>query len=641
MNQEEMQVKISKLDYAREELKKHFIGLDNIIDEIIAKISPWYIMPELIERPLIVCLWGMTGVGKTDLVRKLVTALDIQDKYQEIQMTIDKFGGNGITTIEEALRENQNIEVKQPYILLLDEIQRFRSIEKDGSDNHSSTYNDIWELLSDGKLKPQYDLNTLMSMIFSFKKYSDLKENPEKLNKKEEEEASDYLDYRFGDDYHSAKRLKSILTLSEDVTAIMAMSPEEKFQRLMYGINSKSIYEHKDYTKGLIFISGNLDEAYSVANSAEDVDFDADIYHNITKKINVIDIKEALQRRFKPEQIARFGNNNIIYPSLTKNSFNELIRRKSRSICDKIKEKTNIDIEIDNSVYKLIYNNGVFPVQGTRPVFSTITDIIERNLLRFVYTYLLEERSGSIKIIYENETLSAINIGKNNEVFMKIPYIGDIDLIRNKNRKDDNRKYGIAVHEAGHALIYSLLFGVAPPQIVAVTTNNNAAGFVALHKTDQTKDMIVKQVLSLYGGGAAEEMVFGEKYRSAGVSLDFNKATDLVGHMIRKWGMYDYKSTIAAEDADNDSFNCDLKESNKHIEVLCTRFYNESKKILTENKDFFIDIVNELVNREIMSSEEFTEICKRHGHKIDVKESDEVLFSDVKDSFNKWRDYEK
>jgi ATP-dependent Clp protease ATP-binding subunit ClpA len=54
------------------ELKGDFVGLDEIIDEIIRNIEVWYVMPEVITRPVIVNLWGMTGVGKTDLVRRLV-----------------------------------------------------------------------------------------------------------------------------------------------------------------------------------------------------------------------------------------------------------------------------------------------------------------------------------------------------------------------------------------------------------------------------------------------------------------------------------------------------------------------------------------------------------------------------------------
>ena len=75
-----------ELDNLRAQLKKDFIGLDEVIDQIIESIKVWYIFPELQIRPTIVCLWGLTGVGKTDLVRKMVSYLRMQDRFMEIEM---------------------------------------------------------------------------------------------------------------------------------------------------------------------------------------------------------------------------------------------------------------------------------------------------------------------------------------------------------------------------------------------------------------------------------------------------------------------------------------------------------------------------------------------------------------------------
>ena len=74
----------AELDTLRGQLKKDFIGLDEVIDQIVESIKVWYIFPELQIRPTIVCLWGLTGVGKTDLVRKMVSYLRMQDRFMEI-----------------------------------------------------------------------------------------------------------------------------------------------------------------------------------------------------------------------------------------------------------------------------------------------------------------------------------------------------------------------------------------------------------------------------------------------------------------------------------------------------------------------------------------------------------------------------
>src|SRR6266404_3726352 len=77
------------LDNLKTLLKKDFVGLDAIIDQIVESIKIWYIFPELQIRPTTICLWGLTGVGKTDLVRKLVAYLRMQDRFLELEMTED------------------------------------------------------------------------------------------------------------------------------------------------------------------------------------------------------------------------------------------------------------------------------------------------------------------------------------------------------------------------------------------------------------------------------------------------------------------------------------------------------------------------------------------------------------------------
>lgn len=619
------------LENARTELKNYFIGLDDIIDEIISKISPWYIMPELVSRPLIICLWGMTGVGKTDLVRRLIKLISFQDRFAEIQMTIDNVKPQ---SIESVLSDNENIEFGKPYVLLLDEVQRFRSVERDGSENHTNSFKDIWDLLSDGKLTPEVDLTSLFTMIFSFKKYEKIKSGEADGGN---ESAEDYLDYRFEGDYFNAKRLKTLLQLSSSYDEIIRMTPQEKFKLLVEAIESKTIYEHKDYTKGLIFISGNIDEAYSVANSTDDVDYDADLYNKLTKQISIIDIKKALKRRFKPEQIARFGNNNIIYPSMSRKSFEQLIERRSNNIAESITKLTNINISIKPNIYKLIYDNGVFPVQGTRPLFSTITDTIERNVLDFIY------QINSKDIEYNNITIDYINdelvctYALEYEILgtIKKYYVGDIDKVRKKNNSNDDKKYGIAVHEAGHAVLYSTLLGVAPPQIITLTTNDYAAGYVSIHETSMSYNMLFKIMVMLYGGAAAEEMVFGKNYRCAGAKSDISKATAIAGSIVRKYAMSDQKCEYVTND-DDELGNRNLSETDNMITTLCNDAYDKALTLLNKNRELFSDVVNTLITNGVLTSDEYVKICKENGSNVIILDSEETIYDNLKYLFEMW-----
>ena len=68
------------------QLKTELFGIDTVIDRVIDSVRAWYVLPELVSRPVIVCLWGLTGTGKTQLVRRLAQLLGFYDRFIEVQM---------------------------------------------------------------------------------------------------------------------------------------------------------------------------------------------------------------------------------------------------------------------------------------------------------------------------------------------------------------------------------------------------------------------------------------------------------------------------------------------------------------------------------------------------------------------------
>ena len=61
------------------QLKTEFVGLDSIIDQFGTSIHAWYVTPEIITRPTIVSVWGMTGTGKTSVVKRLIELLNLNE----------------------------------------------------------------------------------------------------------------------------------------------------------------------------------------------------------------------------------------------------------------------------------------------------------------------------------------------------------------------------------------------------------------------------------------------------------------------------------------------------------------------------------------------------------------------------------
>jgi len=310
----EIKAKKAKLEACGKFLKQEFIGIDAIIDDVLDYLQVWYLMPDVLTRPVIINLWGMTGVGKTDLVRKMVKFLEFQDRFTEVELSNSEKSG-WVSTVTQILSQN-GLHDEKPAIVLFDEIQRFNTLDPDGNPLQQTKYTDFWELLSDGRLsrKSKEDFDTFLFDFFSKKK-----SNARAREKGEEVSESNGLSS------WDAISLKSNLGLDMEISELVDLDEEQMIAMILAAKESKNIYEPVDHSKTLIIISGNLDEAFEMAHQTSEADIDADIYHAFTKKITMVDIKNALAHKFRPEQVARFGNIHLIYNSLRRIDFERLI----------------------------------------------------------------------------------------------------------------------------------------------------------------------------------------------------------------------------------------------------------------------------------------------------------------------------
>src|SRR4051812_38534624 len=165
--------KQAKLEQVAKALKEEFFGIDDIIDKVINLIRAWYIMPSILSRPVIVNLWGMTGVGKTQLVRRLAYMLGFSKKFVEVQMDGFSSGSGFNQNSISGLLASSSIEEGEPGILLLDEMQRFRTIDSSGGDISVERYQDVWMLLSDGKFSIDTSMFQELEMMLAYQAYSD------------------------------------------------------------------------------------------------------------------------------------------------------------------------------------------------------------------------------------------------------------------------------------------------------------------------------------------------------------------------------------------------------------------------------------------------------------------------------------
>jgi cell division protease FtsH len=616
------------------ELKEHFVGIDEPIDRILHHVSAWFCAPEILSRPTTVCLWGLTGVGKTDLVRRFSKAVGMQDSFVEMQMTNQGSSQHVYSSTMQGVLGNSNLEPDKPGILLLDEIQRFRSKNNDGDDIHDYKFQDLWMLLSDGSFGGVSDnKNRLMEMLIEDAYSADYMaachdvgiDTSKNSNRNEQsKEIQERRKFKMG--MYTAKQMKRQLRLKEPLDEIMTWDSKKKLELVEEKMSDQSIYDAEVYQKLLIFISGNLDEAYQMAQQTGNTDVDADIFHAFSKNINLLRIKRALNSRFKPEQIARFGNSHVVYPSLSRKSYQEIIRRRMDMVADKVKENSGISLTVDQSVYDAIYRNGVFPVQGTRPVFSTITSFFEAVTPTFMFKCLQADVKEA-HLYYEDKHLCS-EIG--GEV-VRVKNEGDVDKVK-ESRRNENLITKVALHEAGHAVSYAVLFGVCPTQCTANATDG-ANGFVGLHEMAATPNSLKNRGVCLMSGRMAEQQIFGKDCVGGGASGDIGQATSLAARYFRQYGMGKTLGAVTyAGGQGGMSGVTDHLQGNDQIEEWLNDCRDESEKLLAEHAVLLKAVSDYLIKNEefdlIKNPRPFIDLCKTHAVQVEWFDPKETFYED-------------
>ncbi len=587
------------------ELKAQFIGIDSVIDELVDGLRIWFLLPELLTRPVIVNLWGMTGVGKTDLVRRLVKAIGFSDRFLEIELnTTDS---SSYQPSVAALMDSNGLSDGKPAVVLFDEIQRFNTLDTEGKPMPVTKCSDFWELLSDGRLakRSRDDIDDLISEYRYYVRYAESQRKLGLDNTGDTDEIGIW----------EGKNLKRRFAMLESAEEIGKLNRKQLVERLVKVKDAKTVYEPVDHSRTLIIISGNLDEAFTMASMTSEADIEADIFYSFTEKINVVDIKNALSRRFRPEQVARFGNVHLIYRSLKRMHFEQLIAREFKRIEVRTKATTGITCTIDDSMKVVVYANGVFPVQGVRPVFSSIADIIETHLTKVVFDAII---SGQKKLRLSHdpgrhEIVGDIGSGAN-AVRLTFPFEGRIQKVRERNVEDVVAN--VAVHESGHAVVYAALFGLAPLQLKAKVASSYAAGFTFPHQIHETSGALIDRIKVLVAGGLAEEIIFGRENATIGRSSDRQEATILATDFVRRYGFdREFQATYHL-DGPNDM---NRRVTDDDIEKLVTRLCAETQELLKEHRGALISLSGALRQAGSLDATQVSTVLTAHGIKARVE----------------------
>lgn len=600
----QMAMRQQQLQQVAAELKAELFGIDEVIDRVINAVRAWWVLPQLITRPAIVCLWGLTGTGKTQLVRRLAQKLGFYDRFVQVQMDGFSHGASHRSAGSiAAMLARSGIAEGEPGVLLLDEFQRYRTIDSKRRDIKVARYQDVWTLLSDGRLAPM--LSFIDDLEFTA---AQMQFDAAKKAADDSSAAPAAARQPFQLDAWDAQDLKTTLKLSEPLTAIMAWTPEQVQARLQ-AFRSESERWETDYSRLLIFITGNLDEMYDdMAERVQDCDTDADVFHAMSRKLSVIDVKKALGKRFRPEQVARLGNHHVIYPSLNRAAYQRLIAHTAQGYVDQVQARCGLRFDIAQPVLDAIYDNAVYPAQGTRPVFSTVHAVLGSPLVDAAL-WALERGApagASLPITLGSQGGQPALALQWQAQQHSLPVPLELGALRQRASPDFRAL--LAVHEAGHGLVFALLLGQAP-QEVRINVASFEGGYNSyVPRQAWSRRMWLNRICTTLAGRAAETLVFGPDAVTTGAEQDYENATQDAARAMRHFGFGARTSRTDVSSQKDEDLNTDIAPTNTQIEALLTAELARAQALLQEHRAAFCALVEHLLAHGNVPAADFARI---------------------------------
>ena len=188
---------------------------------------------------------------------------------------------------------------------------------------------------------------------------------------------------------------------------------------------------------------------------------------------------------------------------------------------------------------------------------------------------------------------------------------------------EDERKL-TAYHESGHAIIGLLVPDHDPVYKVTIIPRGRALGVTMfLPEEDRysfSKQRLLSQMKSLFGGRIAEELIFGPAYVTTGASNDIERATEIARNMVTKWGLSDRLGPLTYSEDDGEIFlgrsvtrhkqvsDGTAHAIDKEIRQLVDICYNDAREILKDNEPRLHAMADALIKYETIDEKQIKEI---------------------------------
>jgi cell division protease FtsH len=181
----------------------------------------------------------------------------------------------------------------------------------------------------------------------------------------------------------------------------------------------------------------------------------------------------------------------------------------------------------------------------------------------------------------------------------------------------------VAYHEAGHAVLASVLEHADPVHKVSIIARGHAGGYtMKLPLEDKkltTRQEYLDDLAMSMAGGEAERIYLKGDF-TTGPSGDIQQSTELARAMVTRWGMSDTVGPVAIDVHENGIFAGARPESDKTLETVDAEIRNlmlhaqqRARAKLSEYRPLLDAIVKKLLELETIDHAEFNQILRDNG----------------------------
>ncbi len=215
---------------------------------------------------------------------------------------------------------------------------------------------------------------------------------------------------------------------------------------------------------------------------------------------------------------------------------------------------------------------------------------------------------------------------KENEKINQEEFLESIEKVmlgpeRKSHILTDKEKEISAYHEAGHALISSLLAETQEVRKVSIISRGQAAGYTLKmpmeEKKIKNKTEFLSEIAVLLGGYTAEKIIYNET--TTGASNDLEKASKYARKLVKKYGMSSLGPISYGGEREHVFLGEEISEEKNYSEEIAAKIDKEIAKIikdaekkalklLKENKGKLEELAKVLIEKETIEKEEFEEI---------------------------------